>query len=179
MSIYESFAPAASQSRSCRASLDEIRSAVEGAKITIIDGIFSHDETLSLIDACDAYISLHRSEGLGLTMAEAMLLGKPVIGTGYSRNMDFMDNTNSLLVDFRLVHLGRTIPPYDADASWAEPSVDHAAQLMRQVYENRSWAAELGAKAKIDVATRMSLQVAGDTTGFIRIGNRVSTDCGG
>jgi glycosyltransferase involved in cell wall biosynthesis len=143
------------------ASLDEIRSAVEGAKITVIDGIFSHDETLSLIDACDAYISLHRSEGLGLTMAEAMLLGKPVIATRYSGNIDFMNDTNSLLVDFRLVQLGRTIPPYDADACWAEPSLDHAARLMRQVYENPSWAGELGAKAKVDAATRMSLQVAG------------------
>jgi len=141
--------------------LDEIHSAAAGAKITVIDGIFSQDETLSLIDACDAYVSLHRSEGLGLTMAEAMLLGKPVIGTRYSGNVDFMDDTNSLLVDFRLVQLGRTIPPYDADTYWAEPSVDHAAQLMRRVYENRSWAAELGAKAKLDASARMSLQVAG------------------
>jgi glycosyltransferase involved in cell wall biosynthesis len=131
------------------------------AKITVIDGIFSHDETLSLINACDAYISLHRSEGLGLTMAEAMLLGKPVIATRYSGNIDFMNDTNSLPVDFRLVQLGRTIPPYDADACWAEPSLDHAARLMRQVYENPSWAGELGAKAKVDAATRMSLQVAG------------------
>jgi glycosyltransferase involved in cell wall biosynthesis len=143
------------------ASLDEIRSAAAGAKITVIDGLFSKDETLSLIDTCDAYVSLHRSEGLGLTMAEAMLLGKPVIGTRYSGNMDFMDDTNSLLVDYRLVRLDRTIPPYDADARWAEPSADHAARLMRQVYENRGWAAELGAKAKIDANARMSLQVAG------------------
>ena len=90
-----------------------------------------------------------------------MLLGKPVIATRYSGNIDFMNDANSLLVDFRLVQLGRTIPPYDSDACWAEPSLDHAARLMRQVYENPSWAGELGAKAKVDAATRMSLQVAG------------------
>jgi glycosyltransferase involved in cell wall biosynthesis len=140
--------------------LQEIRSAASGAKITIIDEIFSGDETLSLIDACDAYVSLHRSEGLGLTMAEAMLLGKPVIATRYSGNIDFMDDANSLLVDYQLVRLGRTIPPYDADAYWAEPSLDHAGRLMRQVYENQNWAADLGARAKADANRRMSLQVA-------------------
>jgi glycosyltransferase involved in cell wall biosynthesis len=142
-------------------SLRELYSAAAASNITIIDGIFSQDETLSLIEACDAYISLHRSEGLGLTMAEAMLLGKPVIATRYSGNVDFMDDANSLLVDYRLVQLGRTIPPYGADAHWAEPSVYHAARLMRQVYENRIWAAELGAKAKVDARARMSLQRAG------------------
>lgn len=142
-------------------SMQEIRLAAAGAKITVIDGIFSQDETLSLIDACNAYVSLHRSEGLGLTMAEAMLLGKPVIATRYSGNVDFMDDTNSLLVDYRLVQLGRTIPPYDADTHWAEPSVDHAVSLMRQVYENPRWAAELGAKAKVDANANMSLQTAG------------------
>jgi glycosyltransferase involved in cell wall biosynthesis len=141
--------------------LQELYSAAGGSNIAVIDRIFSQDETLSLIDACDAYISLHRSEGLGLTMAEAMLLGKPVIATRYSGNVEFMDDTNSLLVDYRLVQLGRTIPPYDADAHWAEPSVSHAAHLMRQVYENRIWAAELGSKAKFDARMRMSLQSAG------------------
>jgi glycosyltransferase involved in cell wall biosynthesis len=143
------------------ASLQEIRSAGAGAKITVIDRMFSQDETLSLIESCDAYVSLHRSEGLGLTMAEAMLLGKPVIATRYSGNLDFMDDANSLLVDYQLVPVGRTAPPYDPDGYWAEPSVDHAAHLMRQVYENRNWAGKLGAKAKNDAEDRMSLQSAG------------------
>jgi glycosyltransferase involved in cell wall biosynthesis len=141
--------------------MKELYAAAAGANVIIIDEIFSQEETLSLIETCDAYVSLHRSEGLGLTMAEAMFLGKPVIATGYSGNVDFMDAENSLLVDYRLVQLGRTVPPYDGQAHWAEPSVDHAARLMRQIYENRSWAAELGAKAKIDLTARMSVKAAG------------------
>jgi GT2 family glycosyltransferase/glycosyltransferase involved in cell wall biosynthesis len=141
--------------------LNELRSAATGAKITILDTLFTKDETLSLMDACDAYVSLHRSEGLGLTMAEAMLLGKPVIGTRYSGNMDFMDETNSLLVDYNLVPVGEANQPYDANARWAEPSIEHAAFLMRRVYENRSWAIELGARAKLDAQVSMSLEVAG------------------
>jgi glycosyltransferase involved in cell wall biosynthesis len=113
------------------------------------------------MDACDAYVSLHRSEGLGLTMAEAMLLGKPVIATRYSGNLDFMDDQNSLLVDYKLVHTGPSVPPYDSTALWAEPSVEHAAQLMRRLHDNQDWARELGAKARADTQSRFSLATAG------------------
>ena len=97
------------------AQLAELRAAAKDANITVLDRVLSPDETLSLMDACDAYVSLHRSEGLGLTMAEAMLLGKPVIATRYSGNLDFMDDQNSLLVDYKLVRTGRSVPPYDFD----------------------------------------------------------------
>jgi glycosyltransferase involved in cell wall biosynthesis len=80
------------------------------ANVTIIDEVYSPDDVLSLMDACDAYVSLHRSEGLGLTMAEAMLMGKPVIATNFSGNVDFMDDSNSLLVDYELVKLGKADP---------------------------------------------------------------------
>ena len=56
----------------------------------------------SLIASCDVYVSLHRSEGFGLTMAEAMAAGTPVIATAYSGNLDFMDETNSFLAPYRL-----------------------------------------------------------------------------
>ncbi|MDR8732203.1 N-acetylglucosaminyl-diphospho-decaprenol L-rhamnosyltransferase [Burkholderia pseudomultivorans] len=132
-----------------------------GVKIKIIDQVFSPDEVLSLMDACDVYVSLHRSEGLGLTMAEAMLMGKPVIATNYSGNVDFMDETNSLLVPYDLVKLGRPIPPYDANLHWAEPSVDEAAKQMRKVFENQAWARELGARARESAQKNLSVTVAG------------------
>ena len=113
------------------------------------------------MDACDAYVSLHRSEGLGLTMAEAMLMGKPVIATNFSGNVDFMDDSNSLLVRHELVKLGKPIPPYDADLEWAEPSEEHAAQLMRRVYEDQEWAREVGARGKASAETNLSLEAAG------------------
>ncbi len=143
------------------AQVRSLREAAEGANIQVLERVTSPDETLSLIDCCDAYVSLHRSEGLGLTMAEAMLLGKPVIATRYSGNLDFMDDANSLLVDYKLVTLGKPVPPYDASARWAEPSVDHAAKLMRRLYDNQDYAAELGRVARRDAEQRLSLDAAG------------------
>lgn len=143
------------------AQIKELREAAAGSNITIIDQVYSPDEVLSLMDSCDAYVSLHRSEGLGLTMAEAMLMGKPVIATNYSGNVAFMDETNSLPVKYDLVKLGRTIPPYQADFEWAEPSIEHAAQLMRRVYDDQDWAREIGARGKASAEVSLSLKVAG------------------
>ncbi len=91
--------------------ISELRETADrsGMNIQIIDQVFTQDEVHSLMDVCDAYVSLHRSEGLGLTMAEAMLMGKPVIATNYSGNVDFMDETNSLLVPYELVKLAGII----------------------------------------------------------------------
>src|SRR5262249_8911953 len=131
------------------------------AEILVIDEIYSQDETLSLMDACDAYVSLHRSEGLGLTMAEAMLLAKPVIATRFSGNVDFMNDLNSLLVDCRVIPVGRFIQPYEADMRWAEPSEEHAARLMRRLFEDRAFGATLGARAKADLERALSIEAAG------------------
>lgn len=143
------------------AELQKLRDAAVGANIKIIDQVFSPDEVLSLMHACDAYVSLHRSEGLGLTMAEAMLMGKPVIATNFSGNVDFMDESNSLLVPYELVKLGKPIPPYDADLEWAEPSVEHAARLMRRLYDDQAWGRDLGARAKASAEANLSLEAAG------------------
>jgi glycosyltransferase involved in cell wall biosynthesis len=143
------------------AELGELCAAAAGSNIAVLDKVLTPEEILSLTDACDAYVSLHRSEGLGLGMAEAMLLGKPVIATRYSGNLDFMDDGNSLLVDCDLVQLGRPVPPYDQDACWAEPSIGHAAHLMRRLYDNRPWAGELGAAAQRDARVRLAPAAAG------------------
>lgn len=138
-----------------------LQDAATGRNVRLINEVYSPDHVLSLMDACDAYVSLHRSEGLGLTMAEAMLMGKPVIATKFSGNVDFMDDSNSLLVSYELVRLEKPIPPYDVDLEWAEPSVEHAAQLMRRVYDNQAWARELGQRAKSSAEANLSLEVAG------------------
>lgn len=129
--------------------------------ITIIDEVFSSDDVLSLMNTCDAYVSLHRSEGLGLTMAEAMLMGKPVIATAFSGNMDFMNEDNSLLVPFQRVKVGRPIPPYNADLEWAQPSEEHAAKLMRRLFDDQQWAREIGARGKRSAEASLSLEAAG------------------
>jgi glycosyltransferase involved in cell wall biosynthesis len=143
------------------ASLQQLLAAAADANIQVIDALYSPGDMLALIDCCDAYASLHRSEGLGLTLAEAMLLGKPVIATGYSGNLDFMDSNNSLLVPFDITTIDKALPNYNVGMQWAEPSVEHAARFMRQLYEAPAWGRELGAKARASARRNTSMEAAG------------------
>jgi glycosyltransferase involved in cell wall biosynthesis len=138
-----------------------LAAARERGDIHIIDGYLSPTDKDALTATCDCYVSLHRSEGFGLTMAEAMYLGKPVIATGYSGNLDFMTAENGLLVDHRLVPIGPGAPPYPADGEWAEPDIEHAAALMRMVFDDPVAAAALGGRAAEDIRRTHSPVVAG------------------
>jgi glycosyltransferase involved in cell wall biosynthesis len=129
--------------------------------IHIVDRSLTTEEMDGLIAGCDCYVSLHRSEGFGLTMAEAMAVGKPVIATAYSGNVDFMNRENSLLVDYELNYVGPDVEIYPPEGEWAEPSVEHAAALMRQVYDDPATGAELGARAREDIARTLSPQATG------------------
>ena len=119
-----------------------------GAAIDIHSGYVSADALRGLMSSCDAYVSLHRSEGIGLTIAEAMGLGKPVIATGWSGNTDFMDVSNAFPVGYRLVTLEENVGPYHAGEVWAEPSIEHAAGLMRQLVDHPDEARARGAAAR-------------------------------
>lgn len=129
--------------------------------IKLIDTYVSSSEKNAMIAACDCYVSLHRSEGLGLTVAEAMLLGKPVIATGYGGTLEFMTEENSYMVRWEPVAVGEGAYPYPADAIWAEPDLDHAAALMRQVFTERDEARRRGQIARSDVLEHHSPAVAG------------------
>ena len=100
--------------------------------IVIIDEYISQDQVAGLMSSADAYVSLHRSEGLGLTMAEAMLLGKPVIATNYSGNIDFMNEENSLLIPWKRSKVGPGADSYSPNAYWAETRLEHAAMAMQR-----------------------------------------------
>jgi hypothetical protein len=140
-----------------------VRSAVaDHPDVRLIDGYMSPTDNRSLSAACDCYVSLHRAEGFGLGMAEAMWNGKPAIATGYSGNLDFMTAENSLLVDHELVPIGEGFDPYPADGVWAQPSVEHAAAHMRRVFEDREFAARLGATAAADIRRTHSAAAAGE-----------------
>jgi glycosyltransferase involved in cell wall biosynthesis len=129
--------------------------------VHVVDCSLSAAERDSLVAGCDCYVSLHRSEGFGLTLAEAMALGKSAIGTGYSGNVDFMNSENSYLVDYEITRVGPGCEIYPADGEWAEPSVEHAAELMRCVVERPDEAAIIGARAREDIARTLSLQATG------------------
>ncbi|MBK9713109.1 MAG: glycosyltransferase family 4 protein [Kouleothrix sp.] len=118
----------------------------------LIGSTMDRSKLSMLFAACDGYLSLHRCEGFGLTMAEAMALGKPVVATGYSGNMDFMTAANSYPVRHRLIELDRNHGPYRRGTHWADPDLDHAAELMRQVFEQRGAARQKGITAAADIA---------------------------
>jgi hypothetical protein len=80
-----------------------------------------------------------------------MALGKPVIATGYSGNLEFMTQSNSLLVRHRMVEIENDVGPYRRGALWAEPDVDHAAELMSRLAGDPDWGRRLGQFAKCDV----------------------------
>jgi glycosyltransferase involved in cell wall biosynthesis len=114
-----------------------LNSALENSSnIKHLDGYLSKDEINGLLYNCDCYLSLHRCEGFGLTMAEAMFYGKPVIATGYSSNTEFMNVGNSYLVKYKLIPIEKDCGPYKKGNVWAEADVEHAADLMRYVFNN-------------------------------------------
>ncbi len=115
-------------------------------RIHHLDAFLGRDEAYGLISVTDAYVSLHRSEGLGLGLAEAMALGKPAIATGYSGNLEFMDEGNSLLVAHRLVAVRQGEYMFDDSRFiWADPDVDDAARQMRRVVDDAALRERLAA----------------------------------
>jgi glycosyltransferase involved in cell wall biosynthesis len=124
------------------------------ADVVVRDGYLTSAELASEFAACDCYVSLHRSEGLGLTLADAMALGKPVIATAYSGNLEFMNEANSYLVPYRLVDVPDGWPGFSPGARWAEPEIDTAAQLMRRVWEHPEEARRVGQIARDDLRSR-------------------------
>ncbi len=137
--------------------LERLRAMI-GARRDIVlrDGYVSPGERDSYFAACDCYVSLHRSEGLGLTMAEAMVLGKPVIATAYSGNLEFLDGGNGYLVPCELVDVPEDWWAHAPGAQWAEPDVEAAAAHMRRVWEHRDEAEAVGERARREVVERFS-----------------------
>jgi glycosyltransferase involved in cell wall biosynthesis len=117
-------------------------------RIKILDQSLGRDEMLSLIDNCDCYISLHRSEGFGLGMAEALALGKPVIATNYSGNLDFLTEDTGFPVPFSLRKLMPGEYPMSEGQSWAEPDLRFAIHEMRTVFANQEEALRRSSRGK-------------------------------
>lgn len=145
--------------------LELLRRHAAGHPVAIEAGYWPAEEIRDLTAACDVYVSLHRSEGLGLTISDAMALGKPVIATGWSGNMDFMSVANSYPVRYELVELEENVGPYRAGGTWADPSIEHAAELMRWVFEHPEEAAARGEAARRDIASCYSEEAVAGVIG--------------
>ena len=140
--------------------MKHMHDAIASSNVRIIDEVVPDSHLLGLINACDAYVSLHRSEGLGLTMAEAMMMGKPVIATDYSGNLDFMTHDNSWLVPANLCEMEEDWFPYKKGWLWAAPCITKAAEHMRFVYEHYDQAKETASKGQADVRQHFSMNTA-------------------
>jgi glycosyltransferase involved in cell wall biosynthesis len=129
--------------------------------VFLVERYLSADERDALVASCTCYVSLHRAEGLGLTIAEAMSWGKPVIATAYSGNMQFMSEENSFLVPWTPVPIPAGSDPYPAGSTWADPDIAVAARWMRTVVDAPDEARAKGAAAARDIRTHHSPAVAG------------------
>ncbi|OEU66619.1 MAG: hypothetical protein BBJ57_02490 [Desulfobacterales bacterium PC51MH44] len=126
------------------------------SRIQLIAETLSYPEVLSLYASCDVFVSLHRSEGLGLGLMEAMALGKPVIATAWSGNMSYMDHTNSCLVGYQLISVEESIEAYKKElvgvnAVWANPDIEDAAAWMKKLANAPQLRASIGRKAAEDM----------------------------
>ncbi|MFZ4071800.1 MAG: glycosyltransferase [Caulobacterales bacterium] len=139
--------------------LADLRVAVRDAKttITLLDEPDGLEELLDLYAACDVLLALHRSEGFGLNMAEAMLSERAVIATGWSGNLDFMDAESAALVEAKLV------PVHDPQriyrmrgARWADPALEQATAHLRRLAEDGDHKTLLAAAGAAMVKSRLS-----------------------
>lgn len=148
------------------ASLSELGSLVGDRRdVIVISRSMSKTEVNSLVRSCDCFVSLHRSEGFGLVMAEAMKLGVPCIATGWSANMDFMNESNSRLVGYRLVDVKDDeiyLPVYEGRFTprWADPDIGQAAAFMRELSESPSACGELAERARRDIESGFSTEAS-------------------
>jgi glycosyltransferase involved in cell wall biosynthesis len=143
-----------------------LREAVQSVGGILIEKHLTRAQMHGLTQLADCVVSLHRAEGFGLLMAEAMALGRPVIATGYSSNMDFMTEANSFPVRYTLTDItpeDHRLQPllgefYTPGQPWADPDLDHAAELMRLVVQNPELAYQRAETAQRDMLAGWSAQ---------------------
>ncbi|MBB3135190.1 glycosyltransferase involved in cell wall biosynthesis [Rhizobium pisi] len=131
--------------------LRELVGSVAGdSRISIVTDKLSNSEINGLIRSSDAYLSLHRSEGFGLTVAEAIMQHTPVVSTAWSGTADFCDPDNTWLVGSSLIPVVDTHPEFAAleGAVWADPSPEEAAAYLREIFRAPELAREKAEKAR-------------------------------
>lgn len=143
--------------------VDKLKAQVQAyTNIFFLEGTMAREQVNALIQLTDAYISLHRSEGFGLGLAEAMYARKAAIGTNWSGNVDFMNSSNSCLIHYRLVPLNRDYGPYGAYQFWAEPDLEHAAYYMRRLVQDSPYYDQICQAGQQTILTNYSPHVAGE-----------------
>jgi glycosyltransferase involved in cell wall biosynthesis len=141
---------------------DEIRDAASRMPVYILEDRLSRADNMGLLASVDAYVSLHRSEGFGLPIAEAMALGKPVVATAYSGSVDFTTEETAFLVPYEIVELTASHSVYPAGFHWAEPDIDRAAAQLRAVAFDTEKRTSVAASGQRYVRARCDPSVGGE-----------------
>ena len=152
---------AAAGAEAAQAELDQ-RVAALAPRAIAIEGDLTDNEIKNLIRNSDVFVSLHRSEGFGRGMAEAMALGRPAIATGYSGNLDFMAPGTGLLVDHHLVPVAAGAYPHGEGQVWAEASPEHAADLIEKLLDDPAGTRAMGKRAQAHVRDTLSIEAIGE-----------------
>jgi glycosyltransferase involved in cell wall biosynthesis len=133
----------------------------ENPNIILIDKVLPESDILMLQAATDVFVSLHRSEGFGLNLAECMAAGKLVIGTNFSGNIDFMNETNSLLIDFDMRRVAYDEYIAGEGQWWADPKHESAVEAFRRASNDTTLRIKLGKAAQHDIKQKLSYEVIG------------------
>ncbi len=143
--------------------LDRLRARLARlhGRVVLLAELMDDDTVNSLTCACDCFLSLHRAEGFGQGLADAMFFGKPVIATAYSGNMDFMSADDSLLVPYEMIALQPGDYPHADGQRWAEPDIADATQKMIALIDNPGIGRAIGDKAAVRIRTQLSLRATG------------------
>jgi glycosyltransferase involved in cell wall biosynthesis len=146
-----------------RAILNSIRGLAQTDKrVVLIDEVLTRTETYCLTKSCDVFVSLHRSEGFGLGIAEAMAMGKAVISTDFSGSKDFVSTQTGFPIPDRLVGVEPDQYPYFIEGQkWADPDIDEAARVMAQLADNIEAVTAVGERARTYVAQVHSPEAVG------------------
>lgn len=142
----------------------KLHKILKGTNYRIINCYFNEDEFIGLLNSSDCYVSLHRAEGFGYGLAEAMYLRKTVIATNYSGNLDFMNESNSFLVPYKLVPVEKNAGPYKKGNHWAEADIASAVRIMRSVVKGKNSAhiREMKERAHAEIFHSYSSAQVGD-----------------
>lgn len=144
-----------------RQDIKQVEEAMMGYdNIYLITETLDKDQVNSLIKCCDVLVSLHRAEGFGLVLAEAMLLGTPTIATNWSSNTEFMTSEVSCLVDYKLITITKDMGPFKKGNHWADPDVSEAAGFMKKLYEDKDFYDRIAENAETYIRQKLSMEQA-------------------
>jgi len=135
------------------------------SRCVVLREITTAAEVTALMATADCYISPHRSEGFGLTVAEAMALGVPVVATDWGGTADFVTEEVGFPLNYSLIEVEQDYGPYGKGAIWAEPSREHLVAILRAIAANPEVAVEKGVRARAHIRQFYSPEAIGRQAG--------------